>query len=113
MRDLMFQRRAPRAFSPLYRWAAGPSGRRWAEFLSDDQPQETGMNKQAASRPPLTTRHQPSETSGTVFTSDPTSVGQARRFVAAQLVGRASDTVSTAVLMVSELATNCIMHARS
>jgi anti-sigma regulatory factor (Ser/Thr protein kinase) len=46
---------------------------------------------------------------------DPRSVGQARRFCAATLDGWGADPdlVSTCVLLVSELATNAVLHART
>lgn len=47
--------------------------------------------------------------------ADPRSVGQARRFCAATLDGWGADPelVSTCVLLVSELATNAVLHART
>jgi anti-sigma regulatory factor (Ser/Thr protein kinase) len=47
--------------------------------------------------------------------ADPRSVGRARRFCASTLDewGAAADTVTTCVLLVSELATNAVLHAHS
>lgn len=47
--------------------------------------------------------------------ADPVSVGRARRFCATTLDewGAAADLVATSVLLVSELATNAVVHARS
>ena len=47
------------------------------------------------------------------FAADPRCVGEARRFVTQQLVGRSQAMVRDIVLMVSELTTNCIKHAHS
>jgi anti-sigma regulatory factor (Ser/Thr protein kinase) len=47
------------------------------------------------------------------FAADPHSIGEARRFVAESLTGIDPDTLHSATLMVSELATNSIKHARS
>ncbi|CAN5735826.1 hypothetical protein BH24ACT4_BH24ACT4_00330 [soil metagenome] len=47
--------------------------------------------------------------------ADPVSVGRARRFCASTLDewGAAADLVATCVLLVSELSTNAVLHARS
>ncbi len=46
--------------------------------------------------------------------AEPASVGQARRFVRQVLVGWGlEDTVDVATLLVSELATNAVLHART
>lgn len=47
--------------------------------------------------------------------ADPQSVGRARRFCSSTLRewGAAADLVSTCVLLVSELSTNAVLHARS
>ncbi len=47
--------------------------------------------------------------------ADPRSVGRARRFCASTLDewGAAADVVATCVLLVSELATNAVLHAHS
>ncbi len=47
--------------------------------------------------------------------ADPASVGRARRFCTTTLAewGAAADLVATCVLLVSELATNAVLHARS
>jgi anti-sigma regulatory factor (Ser/Thr protein kinase) len=47
------------------------------------------------------------------FALDPLSPRRARRFVAAELVGLAAETIETIALMVSELATNAVIHGRS
>ncbi|MET7814327.1 SpoIIE family protein phosphatase [Streptomyces sp. NPDC005395] len=47
------------------------------------------------------------------FPDGPTSVVAARRFVRAALQGAASDLVGTAELLVSELVTNAVLHART
>lgn len=44
---------------------------------------------------------------------EPASIPRARRFVAESLPDVSSETLETLVLIVSELATNCIQHARS
>ncbi len=48
-----------------------------------------------------------------LFAAKPQCIREARQFVAQQLNGRSPDLVSDTVLMVSELTTNCIVHARS
>jgi len=57
----------------------------------------------------------PTETAETVFPAVPESVGAARRFTRAALIrhGIDPDIVDTAVLLVSELATNAVVHATS
>lgn len=45
------------------------------------------------------------------YSPDPTSVPAARRLVAEELTGVPRGTVDTVVLLVSELATNCVVHA--
>lgn len=45
------------------------------------------------------------------FAASPASVPEARRFVAATLRNVAGDSVDQVLLMVSELATNCVRHA--
>jgi anti-sigma regulatory factor (Ser/Thr protein kinase) len=57
----------------------------------------------------------PIDTAETVFPAVPESVAAARRFTRAALVRHAVDTevVDTAALLVSELATNAIVHATS
>lgn len=45
--------------------------------------------------------------------ADPSEVSRARRWVAEQLSTRAAITVETASLLVSELVTNAVLHARS
>jgi len=47
----------------------------------------------------------------TQFELDPRSVGAARRFTEEALSGRPGELIESAVLMVSELATNSIRHA--
>ena len=47
------------------------------------------------------------------FPQAPESVAQARRFVGAALAGAAPDLVATAQLLVSELVTNVVLHART
>ncbi len=48
-----------------------------------------------------------------LFAAAPESVGQSRRFVADALAGLPEDVRGTVVLMVSELATNALVHATS
>jgi anti-sigma regulatory factor (Ser/Thr protein kinase) len=43
----------------------------------------------------------------------PQSVRTARRFVAERVQDRSDDVIANAVLLTSELATNCVVHARS
>ncbi|MEW2635225.1 SpoIIE family protein phosphatase [Streptomyces sp. NPDC048389] len=47
------------------------------------------------------------------FSQGPQSVAEARRFVRGALVGVAPDVVDTARLLVSELVTNAVLHART
>ncbi|MFI8304970.1 SpoIIE family protein phosphatase [Streptomyces sp. NPDC085927] len=47
------------------------------------------------------------------FPPEPESVAEARRFVRATLDGAAPDTLDTAQLLVSELVTNAVLHART
>ncbi|MFI8858852.1 SpoIIE family protein phosphatase [Streptomyces prasinus] len=47
------------------------------------------------------------------FPPEPESVAKARRFVRAALDGAAPDTLDTAQLLVSELVTNAVLHART
>jgi anti-sigma regulatory factor (Ser/Thr protein kinase) len=47
------------------------------------------------------------------FAAEAGSVREARMFVRTQLAGRSAVMIRDTVLMVSELATNCIKHARS
>ena len=55
------------------------------------------------------------ETTETVFPAVPESVGSARRFTRAALARQAIDPaiIDTATLLVSELATNAVVHAAS
>ena len=45
--------------------------------------------------------------------ANPESVRTARRFVAERVSGCPADVAADAVLLTSELATNCVMHART
>ncbi|MGH9057859.1 MAG: ATP-binding protein [Acidimicrobiales bacterium] len=47
------------------------------------------------------------------FAHDPRSVTQARRFITAALAGTPPDTRDAAEMMVSELATNAVLHTES
>jgi len=47
------------------------------------------------------------------FAPDPDEIARARRFVAEELDGRSATVVDTAVLLVSELATNAVRHVGS
>jgi anti-sigma regulatory factor (Ser/Thr protein kinase) len=47
------------------------------------------------------------------FRPDPTSVGGARRFVREVLRGKPAKVTEAAELMVSELASNCVRHAKT
>jgi len=47
------------------------------------------------------------------FAADPDEIARARRFVADELDGRSANVVDTAVLLVSELATNAVRHVGS
>ena len=50
-------------------------------------------------------------TSAIELEPEPASVASARRFVKAQLAACSADVQETAELCVSELATNCVLHA--
>ena len=52
-------------------------------------------------------------TSDRTWPGEPRSVAAARRFVAESLAGLSQDVLDVLVLMVSELATNSVVHARS
>ena len=52
-------------------------------------------------------------TNARIFNSLPESVPAARRFARGVLRGQPSELVDAAELMVSELATNCVQHART
>jgi anti-sigma regulatory factor (Ser/Thr protein kinase) len=47
------------------------------------------------------------------FPNSPSSIGHARRFAAAALEGVDDEVVETVTLLVSEISTNSIMHART
>jgi anti-sigma regulatory factor (Ser/Thr protein kinase) len=47
------------------------------------------------------------------FSCEPESVAAARRFATHPLKGASNDAISAVELMVSELATNCVRHARA